>query len=1714
MADEYTPQKVRLKTPETASEQLYLYPVTGLNAITAGTSLADSSYATYIAENGKILAQYLDIMTDAPTTPVSPAPALKVDNNRLSFIVNGSTINEAYLKFILDPNTNYPRIDPKYLPGYVDDVVEVPVKTTDAYPASGSLLISALTEPDVPTTYWFYTKNSSGSWDLGGGEAGKLYIGEGANDGAIYRAAAGNTSSAIKISESPYGIDESSTNGVRLTKLNNNLAAIADLASTAGPGTIQIDAAACSSSPIQNVWLGISGGTLFLNESLADGTNAGIAFLAGTQIQYDALVSAGRAEVSIAPTVEWMQSSIDAAIVGVSSATYDDWGIVKIAYNDAGGIQVSSGIISVPAAAANVSGLVQIVDTINTSATGNAGKAVTQGGIVNYIGQVLSDYQQSLHEGSGIDINQNGTISVSIYGDALDFTTAGELTVNQATGVDLGAVLITGDSSYIAGGSGSIDGKPLAVNPVAVKDYVDYRFNNYTPTFPIATLLAPGAVQLQTMALAAATDSSWWVPGAYDVKHYVDLTSSTIINNVFSSMMVGGRGINLIKDSTTTTPTITVEVDIAAAETALYLTSTENTAKLAIHVAAATQLGVMQVGSGLVDDGAGKVSLDRVTTKEEFSVDANSSKAATVAAIKGYVSEQIAGQRPITEGFGITITSRTNDNQISVNYTGAITSSGSAIDVRKATYEDYGAVVALTDVTSAQIDNGFQVLQAYAAKVYTDTASAAVIDVINQLTADSEPIYKTVASDSVPGSLKIREADYDQMGVVKLANQDTQFDADVYSSAVPTVSALVSYVSNYQPKLSEGAAIAITGTTAISVKYAGPITTDTNGSLTVPNATNAAVGVIRLGNGLTSRTGGLGIVDVDIAAEAKYVDSSGGSTSGNVVVPLGGVRVVSSGGIEVTSGNIYLHIADAAYVGGVKKAATGTAIDISAAGVVSAIVDNATIKIDATSNYLYAANATNTQQGVVKIITDSAAVSVTSNANKVPVASALLGYLSTNYQQSLEQGEAIFIDGTTISVLHEGALVLNAENNKLYVQSATNERLGAVQIGTGITVSDGIISVDTGVVSSAIYVDSSGGNTSSGTIVELGGVRVVESGGIKVTSGNIYLHIADATSVGGVMKSTTGTAIDISAAGVVSALVDNATIKIDTTSNYLYAVAASTGQAGVVEIITNSALITDSENTGKVPVASALTAYLTSNYQSSLATSGAAIAVQGTTVNVLYEGAIGLNADNNKLYVKSATNESLGAVQIGSGITVSDGIISVEAGLTDAAQYVADVNGSTASDGTEVSLGGVRVVSRSGIEVTSGNLWMHTADTNYIGGVKGGTASTGIGIDGTTGIISAKVDTDVLSFTATNQITVSAATEQKAGIVSLITSKVDIDDSEMGDHVPVASAISGYISTALAPYQLAISEGAAIQITDGSTVGVRFTGPITTDTNGSLTVPNADSNGTFGVVTIGSGIAVAGGTISVDPGVVSSAGYVDSSGGNTSGTTVVPLGGVRVVSGKGIGVTSGNLYLQPAAIGVLGGVQTAATGTGIVVDGEGKISVDIDTNVMSFTSMTNTSENKLTVKDATTSSGGKVKILTDQTLMGNSTYANSVPVASAISSYVSTCITERAVTVDNGYGIDISSSVTSDGAVNYTISAYIQSPVVFDGGRINVQTASATATGAIGNTALGVVNVYGLGIREESAFAELTETKASTVPTESAVRLAINAIPYITYELI
>ena len=900
MAGEYTTQKVRLMTPEEASEHLYLYPATGINAIYAGTTDSGSLSTTPIASDGKILADYLDIMTATPATSAGTPYTLKVDNNRLAFVTGGTTFDESYMKFIIDPNTPSAKIDTKYLPGYVADVVEVPVVST-GYPASGTLCISSVVNGSGNTTYWFLTRDNptSGAWNLGGGEYGKLYIGENSDDGSIYRTAAGNTSSAIKINGSPYGISEAKTNGVQLTRINNNLAARADLASTTGPGTIQIAASALTSSPTRNVWFGLTDGVLSISANLANAVNAGIAWAAGTQIQYDTLVSAGRPLASIVPTVDWMQSCIDSAIVGVTSATYDTYGIVKIQSD--GGITVTSGIISVPDADANTKGLVQIVDTINTSATGNAGKAVTQGGIVSYVGAQLNSYQKTLTPGSGIDINANNVISVKRGGEVLGFNAAGELFVSSATATTMGAVIITNDSSFISAGSAAVDGKPVAVGPVAVSTYVADVINGYTPTFPIATTSTTGAVQLRSIASASATDSSYWVPQTYDVKQYVDTASSTIINNLMNYIMIGGAGIDLVKNTTTTIPSITVNVALLRTETALYIDDiTTNNGRLGVHLATDQQLGVMLVGSGLVYAVDGTVSLDRVTTKEEFSVASNSSKAATVAAITGYVTDQIAGQRPITAGAAIDITSRTADNQI-------------------------------------------------------------------------------------------------------------------------------------------------------SVKYAAPLTLNAGGSLTIPYADASTVGVIRLGNGLTSRAGGSGIVDVDIANSAGYVDSSGDNTSGGVVVPLGGVRVVTNGGIAVTSGNLYMQPATDQHLGGVKTAATNTGISVDGNGKIAVDIDTNVMSI--TGNALTVKPATTTSGGIVKILNDGSLIGNATYNGDVPTASAINNYVASQIAGAtvtLSQGYGINLTPTTTGKKTDYTIAANVtapitfSGGAIAIQTASATANGAI----------------------------------------------------------------------------------------------------------------------------------------------------------------------------------------------------------------------------------------------------------------------------------------------------------------------------------------------------------------------------------------------------------------------------------------------------------------------------------------------------------------------------------------------------------------------------------------------------------------------------------------------------------------------------------------------
>lgn len=1017
-------KKVKLKDPITVGDSAaILYPVTGLNAIFAGTSGdAATTYITGTGSGTQIQPQYLAIISNGT-----------VGNQYLAFMdTTDGKIKDNYLKFI----TGTGKISQDYLPSYVDDVVDVPVVQAPDFADSTvySLMIQEGTNGSVKT-YTFYQWNGS-QWVQGGGEQSKIYVAvteDGAGDGSIYRCKSGSTTQAIKISENPYVISTDKTNGVWLDLSNNTLTAKAQVATAAQIGTVQIDNSPIS--PTKNAALTINGGTLGLTVVLAGSTQAGAVFAVGTQADYAARSSA-YGDASIVPTAKWTQDLIDSALTGVPLATYETPGIVQP--SQAGHILVSSGVISVPDATVSTAGVVYLVDTINTATTGNAGKAVTQAGIVSYVGSVVSDYQPKLISGNGIAIASNGTISVDKTGDALGFNTSGQLFVSSATATTMGAVLITGDSSVIANSTAYIDGKPLAVNGAAVKDYVDYQFAHYTPTYAKATLNGSGVVQIRPLASATSTDSSYLVPNAWDVANTIAGATAAVLYKIAHGLIVAGGGIELTSNTEVTPNTLQVGVKLDTTSTSpLYLI--DGTSRLAISAATSNSLGVMQAGTGLAVTGGGTVYVPMVDEAAGFDVTSNASKAATVSAIVDYVEAAVAqGQRPITAGIGITITSGASSDEVAVNYTGAIIASGSAITVRDANANSAGVVTLISDLGYATPSVLNQAAHAYAVKTYLEGAIAT-------LTAHSDPIYVVSASDpNSAGSLQIKNAADGQRGVVTLADDKSNFGASAYSSAVPTASALVDYVAttlgNYQTTLHSGAAIQLVNGSTVDVLYAtNQMSLDANNKLVISSATNSVpglvsvpassglvitdgavtaaiagatvLGAVKIGTGVTVAPDGTISVDTGVNDSASYVSGSAATD-----VPLGGVRVVSSAGILLNVGNIYLDSATTGHLGGIKLAATDTALAMKADGETLAVQIDTNVMSMTNNNKLTVKHATSSTDGAVQILDDASLMENGTYANKTPVASAVANYVAAQIAGgtvTLAEGYGIDISSST-----------------------------------------------------------------------------------------------------------------------------------------------------------------------------------------------------------------------------------------------------------------------------------------------------------------------------------------------------------------------------------------------------------------------------------------------------------------------------------------------------------------------------------------------------------------------------------------------------------------------------------------------------------------------------------------------------------------------------
>ena len=105
-------------------------------------------------------------------------------------------------------------------------------------------------------------------------EEGKIYISDangGQGDGSIYRCVSGSTTVAVKISENPYAVAQTKTNGVYLDTTNGTLTAKADKAATDAFGTVKINTASTN-----NVKLTVTDGVIAASAGLA---NAAAAFI-------------------------------------------------------------------------------------------------------------------------------------------------------------------------------------------------------------------------------------------------------------------------------------------------------------------------------------------------------------------------------------------------------------------------------------------------------------------------------------------------------------------------------------------------------------------------------------------------------------------------------------------------------------------------------------------------------------------------------------------------------------------------------------------------------------------------------------------------------------------------------------------------------------------------------------------------------------------------------------------------------------------------------------------------------------------------------------------------------------------------------------------------------------------------------------------------------------------------------------------------------------------------------------------------------------------------------------------------------------------------------------------------------------------------------------------------------------------------------------------
>jgi len=561
------------------------------------------------------------------------------------------------------------------------------------------------------------------------------------------------------------------------------------------------------------------------------------------------------------------------------------------------------------------------------------------------------------------------------------------------------------------------------------------------------------------------------------------------------------------------------------------------------------------------------------------------------------------------------------------------------------------------------------------------------------------------------------------------------------------------------------------------------------GGGTIPDATTTSKGKVQVGDNINVESGVISVPEATTTTNGvvKLSDNFAINSNGQATVKRGrNVNVDSNGGLTIPFASSIT------------------------AGVVKVPDVNSDIDVDTNGN-LTIHKATGSTYGLVKlgnnIYLDNGAIYVPAGESGTENV-AMKGVVSTGENILNSNGHISVRNATTVNkgvvtadaqtsglALNDGALsvnkgdtlLVNAQTGKLDVKDATTTTKGAVQVGSNISVTDGVISVRTGDKTSA----------RKGVVT----VDTLSASGLNL--------------------------ID----GVLSVKVDNDTIKIDSTTDALYIPTASTSQLGVIAPALNSALTVDQNGMANVRTA---TDTLTGVFKV-VSNVGSTYTDAVPTSSAVWENCAHRSVENYA--VRADVPDTDGNCQLykidAQGIR-TDLYPTVQGGGTTP----------TIPDATTSTKGKVQV--GDNIEVTSGVISVPDATTTTKGVIKYGN-NFSINSNGQLAISTgANVSTD-----ANGALTVPTASSAVKGVVSignnLIITNGELSVPLAGASASIAGVVA--IDSTNTPLYTDHNDNEILKIkkASASDFGVVKAGSNITNLNGVISVPYADVN-SYGVV--------------------------------------------------------------------------------------------------------------------------------------------------------------------------------------------------------------------------------------------------------------------------